>query len=272
VTHSPKHPSPVRAPAQRYRRAGLASIGLAGVAGTASLAAISLLSWPQVFQGLLAALTLCLIVIAFYALWRGERLGAAEGAPAAKLEQLGALGTDGSATAAHLAARMGEEQARVDRHGGSVGVLHICLEGLEELRGRLGPDAVGQETARLVEAMSESLRLYDTFRHLGGNEYLAVLPTADRRAARNIATRLEEGLQQYMRHSPQADKLDCVRMAAGVAAYPFNGDTVGNAAAAASEVLQEAWGAGRGGIVVSERYFRTSEGEEETVVAPAEEL
>jgi len=255
-----------RGPAERYRRAGFCALFVGGLCGVLSLlAGAAYWSWAPAFQSVLAACTVWCIAAAWYALQRaGYAPVSSPPEPdrpmASRLERISAAPDAGRLFEhLYLKARLEEQQARAARTGGSLSLLYITVEKLDEVGSRFGREVRDRVLDDVANTMSASLRIYDTLGRMGTSEYLAILPNADRRTATRVAERLSRGVERYRRDLPRGGVLDFVRLTVGLAAYPFNGETMDNVVAAARNALAQAQKEGGGTIRASEQFIRTDE-------------
>ena len=90
--------------------------------------------------------------------------------------------------------KLGQEIARAEREGGSLGVIMLDLDYFKRINdsyGHLQGDQVLQEAAR---RLSETVRCYDSIGRYGGEEFLLVAAGADLDATAGIAERLRRAI------------------------------------------------------------------------------
>lgn len=119
-------------------------------------------------------------------------------------------------------------------------------------RFKLLNDNYGHETGdRILRGVSEisrsALRSCDWMGRWGGEEFLAILPDADEKAAQAIAERLRESIDQFsIEFNGQNIK---TTMSIGIASYPQDGETPDFLIRAADAALYEAKKTGRNRVV-----------------------
>lgn len=96
---------------------------------------------------------------------------------------------------------LGHEVARVRRSGEptKLALLVMDLDGFKALNDELGHLAGDQALRQVAAAARSGLRDCDRLFRYGGDEFVALLPDADDAAARLVATRLEELVQDTCR-------------------------------------------------------------------------
>ncbi len=251
---------------ERYRRAGLWALSFAALCALLSLlAAAQSRHWAPSFEAFLAAGTVWFIAVAWYALRHSGCLAnrtirELDRSALRRLERMATIDRGSrSFEYMYLKARLEDEQGRVDRSGGSIGVLYIGVDKLSAVNDRFGWDTGDEVLEELAATMRSTLRVYDTLGRLGSVEYLAILPGIDRRIARRVSERLRRAVEQYKHQCPGGGTVDFVRLSIGLAAYPFNGETTENVVAAARHVMEEVQKAGGNAVSVSEQFVRTDQ-------------
>lgn len=129
-----------------------------------------------------------------------------------------------AATAAHQARTrdVSPSRRRQERGSRSFAVLFIDGDNLK-LYNEDGYEAGNRMIARLAGALAARLRPTDyVARWLSGDEFLAILPGADRTGARRAAERLRAAVEREFR-----DALIPVTISVGLAVFPEDGTTAG---------------------------------------------
>ncbi|MBR9882461.1 MAG: EAL domain-containing protein [Oceanospirillales bacterium] len=75
-----------------------------------------------------------------------------------------------------LADRLRQAMAHTDRHGDSLALLFLDLDGFKEVNDRLGHDIGDLLLIELSKLLKRALREEDTLARLGGDEFVAILP------------------------------------------------------------------------------------------------
>ncbi len=90
------------------------------------------------------------------------------------------------------------ELARQQRHGGSIGVALIDLDGFKQINDTYG-HLVGDQILRAAaQAMQRATRRYDSVGRFGGEEFILVLPGCDHINARSHAERVRSAIEQVL--------------------------------------------------------------------------
>jgi diguanylate cyclase (GGDEF)-like protein len=249
----------------RYRRAGFASLIMAGLAALSSfLHSASWFASATAFQIFLAGATVWFIGMSWYALRRSDTLAKRtiqklEHSAIMRLERMARASDPGEGVDyMYLKARLDEEQARIDRHGGVISLLCADLNNLEEVQEKFGQQVADQVLEETSEIIASHLRQFDAFGHLGKTEFLIMLPHTNRRDARRLAESLYEAVKGYSYQFPGGGTVDVIRLAIGISAYPLNGESTEHAVAAARNAMQENKAKKGGGISISEQFIRSA--------------
>ncbi len=130
------------------------------------------------------------------------------------------------------------------RAGQNFAVLFVDLDNFKQVNDSLGHEA-GDELLRVVaRRMRKYLRQDDCVARLGGDEFIILLrDVADKQAVCRVVELLIEKISSPIRLDVA---LVHVGMSAGVAVYPFDGDTVQTLMRNADSALYDAKGRGRG--------------------------
>ena len=258
---------------RRYHRAGFAALIMAGLSGLCTVfTAADLFECPSSLRMLLAGATVWFIMVAWYTLRRSDFMAKRtirklDRSAIMRLERIArASEPDGTNDYMYLKARLDEEQARIDRHGGVMSLLYLDLVNLEAVGEQFGAqvrDRVLEETHELI---ATHLRQFDALGRLGGSEFLVMLPHTNRRDARKVAGALGKAIADYTFPVPGGQKVDVARLAIGVAAYPLNADTSENAVAAARNAMEKVKAKKNGGgIGISEQFIRLDQSGQQVV-------
>ena len=153
--------------------------------------------------------------------------------------------------------RLKQEQSRQLRTGGAFGVLLVDLDHFKKVNDTLGHavgDVVLQEVARRMKA---SLRDYDTVGRYGGEEFLAVLPTADARGTFAIAERIRRKIESRPIATTKGELNVTASIGASwsMAADPIDSDTM---IRIADEALYRAKEKGRNRCEMAELTYPTA--------------
>jgi diguanylate cyclase (GGDEF)-like protein len=244
-------------PIRRVRRVGFASLFMALVTMLGFLIQTQQLNVHNSYSRFLAAMSVCFIVLAacaFQHVWRLARK------TFDRLANLGVIDqTSGSFDSIYIKLRLDEEEDRAKRYGGLTSLLCIEVDGIEQTRGRFGPQAADAVLESLVDVMSVTLRQCDVFGRLEENEFIAILPETDRRNARNVAERLRSAGETFSFDCPDGGKVDFIRLNIGAAALPINGETMACVLAAARDAAGRIRSSDAPEVGVSDKFVRSDE-------------
>jgi diguanylate cyclase (GGDEF)-like protein len=96
------------------------------------------------------------------------------------------------------------------------------LDGLRNVNTRFGHLAGGQVLRQLGEYMNTKLRRIDIPARVGGDEFVVICPETNKLAARILAERLRQGIEDLKLH--EDDKYPGITASMGVASFPEDGD------------------------------------------------
>lgn len=115
--------------------------------------------------------------------------------------------------------RLEEEISRAGREGTALGLGIMDIDhfkAVNDTLGHLGGDDVLREAARRVRA---SLRTYDVFGRIGGEEFLIVLPGTDLSSLKSVAERLRRAISE----SPMITRKGSIRITASFGVTVWKG-------------------------------------------------
>lgn len=261
----------------RYRRAGIITLILAALSALATF--VTATGWvPDAvsLKVLLPCVTGWFIAVSIYALFRSEDLmsRALENMDRTAMKRLERMARTTEPGSSHdylyLKARLDEEKARVDRHGGVMSLLYMELADFSDLQIQYGEKAAEELLDEVADLCGGQIRQYDALRRIFPDRYLILLPHTNRRDARHVAEGLLDTLYRFTYEMPSGEVIEGLKMNVGVAAYPMNADNVENLVSAAHNATRQARSADDD-IVLCEDYISTEESGEE-VIARADEL
>ncbi len=256
----------------RYRRAAILTLVLAGLASLyAFLMSTAWLPTSPALRLLLPCVTLWFIAVALYGLFRSETLmnqalREMDRSAMMRLERMARTSEPGSSNDyLYLKARLEEEKARVDRHGGVMSLLYLQLEDYNQIKTEYGAKITDEVLNQLGESMVVHLRRYDALRRIYPNRYLVLLPETNRRDARKVGRSLVQMGQDYTYQLPAGGSVNGLELTCGIAAYPINGDGVENVVTAAHAACRDARMGEEAPIAMSEQFVRTDSSGEQVV-------
>ncbi|HYN87714.1 MAG TPA: sensor domain-containing diguanylate cyclase [Ardenticatenaceae bacterium] len=122
----------------------------------------------------------------------------------------------------HLQRRIIEEIARAERAGSSLAIMMMDLNGFKQINDTYG-HPFGNEVLRLAsDRLKKSMRRSDILTRYGGDEFVAILPGADVRAAVALAHRLLTAVAEPVEAELRHDLLEpaSLSLSIGIAFYP----------------------------------------------------
>jgi diguanylate cyclase (GGDEF)-like protein len=131
------------------------------------------------------------------------------------------------------------EMERSRRSGRPFAVLLFDLDGLKSVNDRYGHVVGTRAICRLANVLRQHCRVTDTGSRYGGDEFALVLPEARREAAEAVARRVREKLASDL-------ELPRLTVSAGVAVFPYDGDSLERLLSAADVALYRMKGQGDG--------------------------
>jgi diguanylate cyclase (GGDEF)-like protein len=145
----------------------------------------------------------------------------------------------GMATRRQLLTILDKEVARASRGDGTLAVIMADLDEFKALNDRWGHDAGNRVLQTFADVLRAILRREDSAARSGGDEFVCVLPGADREQARAIAERI----QQRFASETASDHIvgrSGASASSGIAVYPSDAQDVEGLLAAASAELEAA--------------------------------
>ena len=132
----------------------------------------------------------------------------------------------GMATRPHLLAVVDKELARASRREGTLALIMADIDEFGDLNDRFGHDAGNQVLEIFAGVLRAILRREDSAARFGADEFVCVLPGADRDQARAVAARIQ---QRFTADSSgdQALGRSGATASAGIAVYPTDAQDVG---------------------------------------------
>jgi len=163
----------------------------------------------------------------------------------------------GIANRRKLLETLDREIARTQREGTDLSIVMIDVDHFKSINDRYG-HGVGDEVLKHIANLgSTALRRGDLFGRLGGEEFLAILPSASPRAAMRIGERLRRKCEDL--DWGKIANVEGVTISLGVARYQFGYDET-SLLHAADTALYFSKGAGRNRLTVADQTSPLSEG------------
>ncbi|MGA3348217.1 MAG: diguanylate cyclase [Candidatus Sulfotelmatobacter sp.] len=163
----------------------------------------------------------------------------------------------------YLEEALDREIRRAGRAGQPLGLMMIDLDHFKRFNDTYGHDAGDAVLREAAAFLLRSVRAEDFVCRFGGEEFVVILPTANREGAHARAERLRLKMKD-MAVQHQGRSLGMVSFSIGVAAFPEHGASPQELMAAADAALYEAKRGGRDRVVVA-----TPKGEVERTIPDA---
>jgi diguanylate cyclase (GGDEF)-like protein/PAS domain S-box-containing protein len=150
----------------------------------------------------------------------------------------------------YLEEALERELRRAGRCQQTLGIIMLDLDHFKRFNDTYGHDAGDTVLREAAAFLSRNVRAEDFVCRYGGEEFVVILPTADREGARTRAERFRMKMRELaVMH--QGKSLGLVTFSLGVAAFPENGTSPKELMAAADAALYEAKRGGRDQVVVA---------------------
>jgi len=140
----------------------------------------------------------------------------------------------------YLECRLRQEQERVRRYGGSTAILYVDLDRFKEVNDSYGHHIGNLVLKGIAAGMAGKVRGSDALGRVGGDEFVVILPHANRDEAMTVAHNLTECVAAYSLDLKERGRIDFVTASVGVAAYPADGDSMETVVSAADSGVYEA--------------------------------
>jgi diguanylate cyclase (GGDEF)-like protein len=138
-----------------------------------------------------------------------------------------------------LLAVIDKELARASRREGSLALIMVDIDGFGEINDRWGHDAGNQVLETFANVLRSILRREDSAARFGADEFVCVLPGADRDQAHAVAARIQQRFTTDT-SSDQGLGRTGATASAGIAVYPGDSQDVGGLLDAAALELEAA--------------------------------
>jgi len=145
----------------------------------------------------------------------------------------------GMATRLQLLSILDKEVARASRSDATLAVIVADLDEFKAINDRWGHDAGNRVLQTFADVLRAILRREDSAARSGGDEFVCVLPGADREQARAVAERIQQRFASETA-SDHAVGRSGASASSGIAVYPTDSQDVGGLLAAASAELTAA--------------------------------
>jgi diguanylate cyclase (GGDEF)-like protein len=132
-----------------------------------------------------------------------------------------------------------KELARASRREGTLALIMADIDGFAELNDRWGHDAGNRVLETFADVLRLILRREDSAARFGADEFVCVLPGADRDQARAVAARIQQRFTADT-SGDQGMGRSGVTASAGIAVYPGDSTDLGGLLEVASRELAEA--------------------------------
>jgi two-component system cell cycle response regulator len=144
---------------------------------------------------------------------------------------------------------LSQELRRAERHNSNVSVAMIDIDyfkNYNDTYGHLAGDEVLRILARL---MRDNIRSIDLAARYGGEEFALVLPETGKAAARFVAKKIKDFVEEYKFRNEETQPNGKLTVSMGVATYPGDGKTMEDLINRADQWLYQAKAGGRNRVV-----------------------
>lgn len=142
------------------------------------------------------------------------------------------------------------EISRCRRRSKPIAVFMIDIDHFKHFNDKHGHEAGDLALKLVADTLAKSVRLEDVVCRYGGEEFLALLPEADERAALECADRARSRVAELM-PSFRGAPLGAVTISIGVAMFPAQGEAPEALQRCADEALYEAKRSGRNRVILA---------------------
>jgi diguanylate cyclase (GGDEF)-like protein len=154
-------------------------------------------------------------------------------------------GLTGVANRRELEARLGQEWAERERYANTLSVVMIDIDHFKHYNDELGHQQGDEVLRRVAQILESQLRKTDLLGRYGGEEFLAVLPHADKEQALTVAEKLRRSVAQADFERGFMQPLGRVTVSCGVASAPADASSLEALVQSADQALFAAKAAGR---------------------------
>ena len=134
---------------------------------------------------------------------------------------------------------VGKEVSRATRVEGTVAIIFSDLDDFKEINDAWGHDAGNRVLAMYADVLRGALRREDTAARYGGDEFVCVLPGADREQARAVAERIQKQFAEGAVDDPVVGTSNA-SVSYGIAVFPVDAGTADAVLVAADAELIQA--------------------------------
>jgi len=145
----------------------------------------------------------------------------------------------GMATRPQLLAVIDKELARASRREGTLALIMADIDGFTDINDRWGHDAGNRVLVAFADVLRSILRREDSAARYGADEFVCVLPSADREQARAVAARIQQRFAVDTADEQSAGRSGATA-SAGIAVYPSDSQDVAGLLEVASQELETA--------------------------------
>jgi diguanylate cyclase (GGDEF)-like protein len=140
------------------------------------------------------------------------------------------------------------EHGRSARAWDSYGIVRVDVDGMGSINDELGIPIGDSVLERVGECLDSCRREYDMVARYDGDEFVALLPGADRVAVEAVASRMVSTISR--RDFELADARRVTASAGACVWVPPSGESAEDILRRASDALEDAKGKGRGGVAI----------------------
>jgi diguanylate cyclase (GGDEF)-like protein len=143
--------------------------------------------------------------------------------------------------------KLQEEFHRAERYGNKLSVVMADLDRFKDVNDKYGHSAGDRVLRNIGQFLQRNIRDVDVIARFGGEEFVIMLPEADKEEARIVSERLRRTLAQL-----KLDDLPPLTISLGIAAYPGDGNSIEKLIRRADAAMYVAKQTGRNRVIMYE--------------------
>lgn len=153
--------------------------------------------------------------------------------------------------------RLAQEISKTKRNKRSFSLLILDVDHFKEINDTYG-HLEGDEVLRVIsKVLLRSVREMDVVTRYAGDEFIAILPEADKKDAYPVAVRILEETKKLVFKNPKGSSTFSIGVSVGISTFPQDGETATELIEKADHGLYTAKKAGRNRVCFGEEYKET---------------
>ena len=149
--------------------------------------------------------------------------------------------------------KLQEEIYRAERYNKIISVIMADLDRFKRINDTFGHDAGDLALEAISQFLQQNIRDVDALARFGGEEFVMLIPDADKEAAFHLAERLRQELARL-----RIDNLPPITVSFGIATYPTDGTDIEDLIKKADAAMYAAKRAGRNQTVIYSAHIQAS--------------